>query len=357
MIRSFFVVILLFAGALAPVQGSAAEEGEILQVGVRVAPPFVIPDGTGGYDGLAIRLWEKVATEMGVDFVYHERGITDLLQETATGVLDVAVGALTITAEREERLDFTHSWFRTGLGVAANLRHDSGWWAVVRVFFSRDFLLVLLALSGVLAFWGLLLWLAEHRRNREQFSERPLRGIGSGFWWAAVTMTTVGYGDKAPVTFLGRLIGLVWMFAALVTVSTFTALIASSLTVGQLESRVNAPSDLRRVQVAALPGTTADEWLQGERISFSPYVTLPEALRALERGDVEAVVSDEALLRYQIRAYDMRRLQVLSFTLDEQDYGFAVIEGGELRESINRALLTVTVSDDWERWQREFLGD
>ena len=96
---------------------------------------------------------------------------------------------------------------------------------------------------------------------------------------------------------------------------------------------------------------------QGGRIDFSAYETLTDALQALERGEVEAVVSDEALLRYQISAFEMRRLHVLPFTLDEQDYGFAVIEAGALREPINRALLTVTVSDAWEQWQRDFLGN
>lgn len=102
----------------------------VLRVGVRVAPPFVMADGADGYDGLAIRLWEAVAAAMEVDFVYSEHGIIDLLEHTAMGRLDVAVGALTITAEHEQRLDFTHAWFGTGLGVAANAHHDSGWWAV-----------------------------------------------------------------------------------------------------------------------------------------------------------------------------------------------------------------------------------
>ncbi|WP_367182700.1 ion channel [uncultured Christiangramia sp.] len=35
-----------------------------------------------------------------------------------------------------------------------------------------------------------------------------IEDIGSGFWWAGVTMITIVYGDKAPVTFWGRAIAL-----------------------------------------------------------------------------------------------------------------------------------------------------
>ena len=73
---------------------------------------------------------------------------------------------------------------------------------------------------------GVVMWLGERRRNQAQFGGTAAHGIGAGLWWSAVTMTTVGYGDKAPVTILGRLLGLVWMFAAIIIISSFTAAIA-----------------------------------------------------------------------------------------------------------------------------------
>jgi voltage-gated potassium channel Kch len=66
--------------------------------------------------------------------------------------------------------------------------------------------------QSLLTVTGALIWLAERRHNEEQFRRDPAAGIGNGIWWSAVTMTTVGYGDKAPVTLAGRVIALVWMF-------------------------------------------------------------------------------------------------------------------------------------------------
>jgi voltage-gated potassium channel len=52
--------------------------------------------------------------------------------------------------------------------------------------------------------------------------------IGSGLWWAAQTITTVGYGDNVPVTVLGRLIAVLVMLVGISFLTVITAAITSA---------------------------------------------------------------------------------------------------------------------------------
>ena len=62
-------------------------------------------------------------------------------------------------------------------------------------------LLLLLMAIGTLVFASLIYY-AEFTDPRDTFSTIPI-----GFWWSIVTMTTVGYGDKYPVTTAGYIVG------------------------------------------------------------------------------------------------------------------------------------------------------
>jgi voltage-gated potassium channel len=55
------------------------------------------------------------------------------------------------------------------------------------------------------------------------------KAMGDAIWWVLVTMTTVGYGDKVPITTGGRVIGIIIMFFGLALLSSFTATISSFL--------------------------------------------------------------------------------------------------------------------------------
>ena len=62
-------------------------------------------------------------------------GLKQMLDAVNQGEVDLAVAALTITDEREQRMDFTHPLLSSGLGIAIPKKAGGGWLAVTQRFF------------------------------------------------------------------------------------------------------------------------------------------------------------------------------------------------------------------------------
>jgi voltage-gated potassium channel len=63
--------------------------------------------------------------------------------------------------------------------------------------------------------------------NLETVPEANIKSPMDALWWSVVTITTVGYGDKYPVTAEGRIVAVVLMTAGVGLFGTFTGLVAS----------------------------------------------------------------------------------------------------------------------------------
>jgi voltage-gated potassium channel len=72
---------------------------------------------------------------------------------------------------------------------------------------------------------GIGIYYCEHDAQPKVFAS-----VFDGIWWAAVTLTTVGYGDVYPVTVGGRLFTMCIMFVALGAIAVPTGLISSAMT-------------------------------------------------------------------------------------------------------------------------------
>ena len=256
LIGIFLLVTLLAVAPVSPIEsawaqsqsGSTATQ-QTVNVVTRSVPPFAFQDAEGKWRGIAIDLFERIADDLGMEYQYQVADtLDDMLDGVSTGRYSLAVGALSVTAQREELFDFSHPYFQTGLGIVVPASSGPSWLRMWKAMISPEFLKAVGGLLALLTFVGALVWLAERRRNADQFPEDAARGIGAGLWWSSVTMTTVGYGDKSPETFGGRLIALIWMFVSVIIISTVTASLTTALTVDALSSAVQGEEDLARAR-------------------------------------------------------------------------------------------------------------
>lgn len=330
-------------------------ERKVLQVALKPAPPFVIPEGDH-WSGLAVELWGKLAKALNLKYVYQPyQTIEEVLNAVEQGDADLAIGAISVTSSREGLMDFTQPFFQGGIGIVTVKQAGSIWSSLVTMF-SLDLIRALVALSTVLFVFGLMIWFFERKKNQEQFGGSALNGIGQGFWWSAVTMTTVGYGDKSPVTFWGRAVALIWMFASVISISGFTAAIASSITLSHLQSRINGVSDLPDVRVAGVRKSASSIYLSELHIHHQDFARVEDALDALELGERDAVIYDLPILRYLVPQRHNDTLVVLPDNLHTEHYAFLLPQGSDLREAINQALLQYMDSSEWTLLQESYFN-
>ncbi|MBL7209721.1 MAG: potassium channel family protein [Dehalococcoidia bacterium] len=111
--------------------------------------------------------------------------------------------------------------FLRPLRVIRILIFGSRAWVGARRLVNIDFLLV----YGL----GLIIIAATVVASVEGGENASIQSFPDALWWAVATITTVGYGDKVPISVAGRAAGYVLMFGGIAFFSGFTANLASFL--------------------------------------------------------------------------------------------------------------------------------
>ena len=345
--RAYLALLLLLWPALAP--------AETIRVGIKSVPPFAMPNGQDDWTGISVELWQRIAVDLGwqTEWVAMDSSRAQI-KALEMGSIDVALGALSMTREREAVMDFSAPFYATHLAIATPAQY-SNWRGVLKELLSPAFLSTVAVLLLFLVAVGGLLWLVERKRNPHEFGGSVVQGIGSGFWWSLVTMTTVGYGDKAPATFIGRLLATIWMFASIIMIAGLTASIAASLTVNQLNTMVRGVSDLNQVRSVAVSGSTGEQYLRKNGIRMQLVTTAAEGVVLLREGDAEALIYDEALLRYLLKDA-APGIEILRQSIQMEYYAFGMTSSFAHQEKLNQTLLAYTSDSQWKEILNRYLG-
>ncbi|HHB76803.1 MAG TPA: transporter substrate-binding domain-containing protein [Desulfobulbus sp.] len=355
--RGFFFLSSLFALIVVITSCKPAQAiDDTLLVGIYPTKPFVILNGNTPR-GFAIDLWKEMAHRCGLKYHFVvSTTINGALEDITEERVDIALGALTITRLREQLIDFTYPYFHTGLGILVPKKRTISPGIFLQSIVNGKRLKIFGVLLAVLLISGHIIWLVERRHDREQpsFDKRYIPGVLEGIYWAIVTASTVGYGDKVAKSWLGRLLVVMLILFALPLFAYSTAKLASDITLHEIRTGINGPKDLIERRVGVLEGTTSQDYVEKLGCIKLVFNRIETAYAWLQSGRLDAIVHDRPALLYYANSEKGKDVEVIEATFSPQDYGIALTENSPLREQLNRVLLGMiedgSVNDLHDKW-------
>lgn len=365
--RSISIALLILASlfsatlqAQTPAPSLAA--GKNLTVVTRKVTPFVF-EKNGRLTGYSIELWERIVREARLPFdpdsgYKSSETVPQMLDELRDGRADAGVAALSITAEREKSIDFSHPFKESGLQILTKNQPGSSFGKIVGNLFKGDIIWLLAGLLIVLLLNSHIIWFLERKKNPESFPEGYLAGLWEAIWWSVCTIITGGCENKAPLGVAGRLTAIVWMLAGAGLFTYITATITSAMTVETLNSDVRSVADLksRRWTVGTVAGSTAQTFLEKQGVSIQGFPDPDSACAALGEDKVKAVVYDAPMLLFYAKNNPDKQLGVVGELFEKQSYGIGVPQGSPYRKEITRAILALREEGFFEELENKYFG-
>ena len=327
-----------------------------IQVAIYNAPPFGFESKNGTKAGLMVEMWEAIADEMEWSYDYHLTDMDGLLSGLQNKQFDVGLGAISITPKREQLVDFSQpvNPSGTGIAVAANSKQNNFQTYYKPILTSLAKLIGLLAL--VLLVSGTLVWWVERRQINQPPSDKNIKAFHDALWWSAVTMTTVGYGDKVPTSVFGKILGIVWIFTSVILLSLFTANASAIFSSAKAASPIQNVNDLRNARVVAATKSSGEEFLIREQIAYQPYPDIEKAIEAVIAGKADCVVSNVPFLMFYNNSTFKGQLSIATQWLLKNNMGIALQDESPIKEDIDRILLQKIAEPKWQQAVYKYFG-
>jgi polar amino acid transport system substrate-binding protein len=339
-VAALALALLLTPLSAALAQGSGQQR---LRVVTRVLPPLVVEQPGGKLSGFSIELWERIAEKLKVDASFHVApNVGALLADVRAGKADVGVAAISITSAREAEFDFTQPILNAGLQIMVRGRgHDDGsnpLWDLLGLLFSPTILVWLgIALLLIIIPAHIVWYLERDCKDGIIPTDKYYPGILHALYWAATTL--VAQAEHAPRQWLARVVTVLWMFVGVVFVAFYTAQLAATLTVQQIQGGINGPDDLPGKTVATTAGSTAAAAARQLKASVLEVAKIEDAYNALNDKQVDAIVFDAPVLLYYAAREGRGRVQLVGAPFRKEDYGIVFPRNSALRKQVSVTLL------------------
>lgn len=352
---SFFAV-LCFAEDYIASDDSAPNYNDlpVLRVGVVPLKPMIWEKDSGKWTGFVWDLWEMEISRRfdGYNIVYVRTNIRDVFDQIAHGELDLALGGITATEERLDKVDFSYSYLTSGLRLLVQGRSKTGFVNVIEGLRENIVKETALILLGLLLVASLFVWLIE--RELGTYSKKFSHGYVRAFRDMLDVATTLRVNEQLRTEKTRWLKRVVLLFG-IIMFSVITAAITKRILDVSIDTEVRTFSDLNGRSVAAKRGSTSIKYLEDFGAKVIPVNKITEAVELLKAGKVKAIVHDRQTLEFLAR--QRRDVHAIGVPFSLQPYAFPLRKGSPHRDVINRSILHLsprgTLSDLCSKWFSE----
>lgn len=315
---------------------------------------------SGELTGFSVDLWNEIAKRQDWTTEYlRTDGVGGQLTAVAQDRADVAVGAISLTADREQHFDFTQPTLDAGLQIIVPV-HDTrpsvpGLGGFLDLLFSRTMLIWLSAAVIVSILPAHIFWLVERRSDKPVVSRSYYPGIVQSFGWGIGSL--VGSTSTRATRALTQGLAILWGFAAIVFVAFYSANLSATLTVAKLDAKITGPADLYEKSVATVADTTAAAFLRNLGIDATETRTIEDSYHLLREEGYDAVVFDAPVLRYYVAHRGEGVAVTAGPVFQDENQGFVVDINSPLRKPIDQTLFRMREDGTYNLIKHKWFGD
>ncbi|XWS54158.1 hypothetical protein CRYUN_Cryun10bG0065300 [Craigia yunnanensis] len=270
----------------------------------------------------------------------------ELLYRVKLRKFDAAVGDITILANRSQYVDFTLPYLQSHVSMVVKIKDDErkNMWIFLKPL-SWD---LWLTTGAAFICIGLVVWVLEHHINNE-FRGPPQQQVGTVFWFS-FSILVFAHREKI-MNNLSKFVLIIWIFVVLILTQSYTASLASMLTVQRLQPTVVDVNVLKKkgdfvgYETGSFVKDLLVKQLYFDESKLKDYGTAEEFDEALSKGSqnggVDAIFGAQHCVELFLAKY-CDKYMTAGPTYKTTGLGFAFPKGSPLVAYISRAILSVT---------------
>jgi polar amino acid transport system substrate-binding protein len=347
----FFVPLNAFAQESNPSNESKSTETRKLKVATKIASPLVM-DKNGTLEGFSIDLWKEISKRNNyqTEFVM-KANVKEILDSLVVYENDLAIAAISQTADREKVVDFSQPYLNAGLEILVRANETSTLDQVIAFLQSGAMRLLLFGLLAIFILSNLH-YLYRKIRGSEQ-KQNYFLSIWDSIWWLFNGFFRTEFGDQTNR--LHQLISTFMIIVSIIFITQFQAMVTADLTLDKIDNKITSISDVKGKNIGIVASTTAEKFAEINEIKFEKFDNNDKLFDALIKEKTDAIILDAPIAKYYATQEGKGKV-IESISLNREHYSVAFPIGSALRKEVNQAILSIEQDSTMSQLTKKWFG-